>query len=130
MLNPIVIPLPVGLILVALLAVALWAVERYLETAELPFAWDKPTTKPTGRHRPEAIPAEDRVDWATLTARRLNALEAEAFALPEGWNRIPVIAGHDDHEPTADPIDHDRDIRVMAAEEALGTDTRELEAVQ
>jgi hypothetical protein len=73
MFNPVVIPLPLALIFVVLLAVALYTLDRTLRTEVWnPWAgqtWAAPTG---GRHRPESIPEADRRDWAYIVAMRMS----------------------------------------------------------
>lgn len=104
MLSPIVIPVPLALALVVLLAVAVYAANRILEGATIvnpwagqSWAWNAPS-KPSGRHRPENI--AEPIDWATLTARRLNAEHRARYAPRPAIQAAPLeIAGLPDREP-------------------------------
>lgn len=127
MLNPVVIPLPLALAFVALLAAAFYAADRFLRADTWnPWAgqsWAAPA--PTGRHRPENIPEADRRDWAYIAAMRMSEsvqrqhrvrtaasglLEIELAARIEEvrttdgnsmwpWSDPPEIAGLPDREP-------------------------------
>lgn len=107
MLSPVVIPLPLALALIAVLAAALYAANRFLHIepadpwAGQSWAWNAPADKPTGgRHRPENI--ADPIDWATLTARRLNGERRARYAVPvlaPGAEVVLDIAGLPDREP-------------------------------
>lgn len=115
MLSPVVIPFPLALVLVVLLAVAVYAANRLLSAdvvnpwAGQSWAFNAPADKPTGgRHRPENI--AEPIDWATLTARRmladhrarvtveprtqLAAIEAAPLPIAGLPDREPIEPGH------------------------------------
>lgn len=76
MLSPIVIPVPLALVFVALLGVVFWAANRFLRAADFnPWAgqtWATTSGAPAatgGRHRPENI--AHPIDWADVMASRL-----------------------------------------------------------
>lgn len=113
--NPIMVPVPAAVALIALIAAALYYTASH--HACLP---EPPQAKPTGgRHRPENIPEAQRRDWASIVAQRL----WEQRGGRTGLISVLEIAGLPDREPVAPAPLH---IPADLTEEA---DTRELVAV-
>jgi hypothetical protein len=95
--DPVVIPLPTALGLIALLAAVL-AYRRWLER---PITW-APRPVPAGRHRLDGRTEPFR-DWAAIAAERMYEQARRQYA--DEWNRPPEtqpplaladLAGHDD----------------------------------
>jgi hypothetical protein len=120
--NPVVIPLPTALMVVAMLAVAAWAWDRWTEQDDLLPITPPPPVAP-GRHRLERIIERGDVptrDWAAIVADRILAEHRAATAKPLPIIEMVEIAGHDDRSTIEFPHTAAR----------ADDDTRELATVQ
>lgn len=155
MLNPVVLPLPLALAVIAALALAAHAYRRWLEDTVTPWTGQpRPAKRRSGRHRLTRAAAADpnRRDWAALAAERLTAppRRPALAVIPGGtadWRQpltdferhigVLEVAGHDDH-----PMPRGLAARIEKTRSRSGTsmwswsddnwapDTREMAAIR
>ena len=109
MLDPVVVSLPLGLALIAILAAAALAYRHWLE--DTPNSWARltaPTPATGGRHRLDRHAGPYR-DWAAIAAERISETRQRRYAadyrqpLTDFERRVGVIAWHDDRPTEARP---------------------------
>jgi hypothetical protein len=132
MLSPVVIPLPLALAFIALLAVALYAANRFLNIEPAsPWTgqtWAAPAAPTGGRHRPENI--ANPVDWADIVSKRMQEQQRARVAVwlgPDAAETLWPVA--DDGAPLCLAGLPDREPIETGPLHIIGEDTRELVTV-
>jgi hypothetical protein len=133
MLSPLVIPFPLAVALVVLLAAVLYVIDHVLRADVWnPWAgqsWSAPAARTGGRHRPESIPEADRRDWAYVVAMRMHeAARRQTRDVVLDLEQIE-IAGHDDRALDTHPAPCGFPDVMPCICAAIAEDTRELATV-